>query len=492
MRGKMILFVVLSAIFLAIIIRPSASAGPNPDYTANSTSVAAGTQYSPGAGYGFQTNWTDGAGVSTVLFETDLNSSLVNYTVGCSGASTNVLCVINFTDLPAGSYRYRWIANNTADNFNYTDAMQYSIAKNSSAATSLFLNGTQGNRSYGQNQAANFTASMNISGKTVYLDSNYTGWALQSGAGSSLMNYTTLSSAGNNFNLTAYWNGDANYTSSSKTYFFNVTAAYLEVSLASPGASGTTSIVQNQTFTINATVYCRGGNCGHVNGTVMYNLTLANPDTPVNTSQGDNPFYVQESPASAMKPCPSNPLSQDQFCNIAWTVNATGAVNSGWKIGALFNSSYASISNNNTGNATVSIVSCVVDITTQFSGIDFGTLTPSTGQNPASGNSGMLYNITINPGSCDTDLYTKSTDLSNTSLGSCCNAIGAGNMTFGNSTNSYGNSFNFTASYQVLKTGLAQGQNMTTYYWLNVPAVYAGGYSGSVVITGVKSGDPSP
>ena len=80
-----------------------------PNYNFNSTSVANNTAYSPGVNYGFQINWTDDFGVDTVFFESNLNSSLNNFTVSCTGTSTSKICIINFTDLKAGNYQYRWI-----------------------------------------------------------------------------------------------------------------------------------------------------------------------------------------------------------------------------------------------------------------------------------------------------------------------------------------------------------------------------------------------
>lgn len=454
-----------------------------PQFNSNSTSVSSGTQYAPEINYGFQINFTDNIGISTAFFETNLNSSIKNYTVSCFGPATNVLCIINFTDLTAGNnYQYRWIANDTSNNFNSTDVVSYQIAKNTSAVIRLFLNETEGNKIYGQNQIANFTAFLNVSGKTIFLDSNYTGWALQSNANSRIDNITTLSSVGNNFNLTAYWNGDENYTASSQTYFFNITLAYLEVLLIEPIPMSTTDVIQNYTFTINATVFCRGGNCGNVNGTAMYNLSSNNPDTPINTTQGDKPFFINESQPSAMKACPTNSLDPGEFCNLTWNVNASGNINSNWKIGVYFNSSYSQIKNF-TENATVSIVSCTVDFNLTWSSINFGLLDPSTGPYNASGNSNDEYNITVKKGSCNTDLYIKGTDLVNNTLNS---VIGVGNATWNNVSNNYLTSFNLSKTDQVIKLNTPQNTNITTWYWLNVPAVYAGYYNGTITITGVK------
>jgi len=126
---------------------------------------------------------------------------------------------------------------------------------------SLYLNGTQNNNSYVQNNIANFTAVINVSGKTVYLDSNYTGWTLQSGT-TPLMNYTTLSTIGDWYNLTGYFLGDENYSSSTRTYFFNVTTTTIvsfnvtlpDSSLTSSSEAGTPTADEEFNATVSTVV----------------------------------------------------------------------------------------------------------------------------------------------------------------------------------------------------------------------------------------------
>jgi len=91
---------------------------------------------------------------------------------------------------------------------------------------------------------------------------------------------------------------------------------YLEVSLIEPPISLTLAKYQN--FTINATVYCRGGVCGNVNGTLRYNQTSMYPDSSVSTIENAQPFYVQEIDPASMKACSNNPLNEDDFCSIIW------------------------------------------------------------------------------------------------------------------------------------------------------------------------------
>jgi hypothetical protein len=267
-------------------------------------------------------------------------------------------------------------------------------------------------------------------------------------------------------------------------FYVSYTVGYLEVGLIQPDPALINNVVQNSTFLVNATVFCRTGPCGYVNGTLMYNLTSPYPDTPVNTSFGDKPFFVNETPALAMKSCLNNPLNEGDFCNLTWIVNATGEINTGWKFGVYFNSSYPEVQPNSTENATVSITSCTVDFTLTWNSIDFGELIPNTYNNSAPGNLNNAYNITVNAGSCNLDFYIRGTDLINTTLNSI---IKVGNISWSNiSSNLDDGFFQLSETDSLLKLNVPENTNVTTWYWLNVPPVYAGKYNGTIYITGVK------
>lgn len=258
----------------------------------------------------------------------------------------------------------------------------------------------------------------------------------------------------------------------------------LEVELKMPVPEFTTNVIQNKTFVINATIYCRNGLCGNVNGTARYNLTSSGPDTPINITEGDVPLYIAEIPASATKSCPAE-LGKDEYCNLSWIVNATGSLNSDWNVDVDFQSNLSEIQDNDTTDANVYITSCTVDFTLHWSIINFGALNPSTTSNSAPGNPGSEYNISVNPGSCSLDLYIRGTDMTNSSLD---NIIGVGNLTWSNVTNSYDESFSMTATDSVIKKAVPSGTNVTTWYWINVPPVYAGHYNSTIIISGVENG----
>ncbi|MEM7825374.1 MAG: hypothetical protein QW412_00760 [Candidatus Aenigmatarchaeota archaeon] len=279
-----------------------------------------------------------------------------------------------------------------------------------------------------------------------------------------------------------YANDTNNYWNASEIFsYITSNLGWLEVNLQFPLSY---NIAQNKSFLLNATVFCRNGSCGDVFGTPYYNLSSSFPDTQVNTSEGDRPFYVQEPPypSQATKVCLTNPLEENEFCNLTWIINATGEVESSWKLGVLFNSSFQV--RNHTINSTVTITLIIESISFSFDHIDFGVLIPNTKaeNNPAPGNTYNYYNIT-NTGTCELQLWIKGTDLINSTFNSF---ISVGNLSWSNSTNVYdeGLVYPLTYSYKLLYSSLLPSFNATTYYWLSVPSVYAGVYRGTITVCG--------
>ncbi len=128
----------------------------------------------------------------------------------------------------AGTYNYTWFGTDITGSQNSSNTVNYVISI-APTSTSLFLNGTQGNRSYNITQMSNFTVSLNVTGKTVNLNTNLSGWALRSGT-TPLYNYTQFWQSGI-INITGYFAGDENYSSSSATYFANVTGAVSNITV---------------------------------------------------------------------------------------------------------------------------------------------------------------------------------------------------------------------------------------------------------------------
>ena len=265
--------------------------------------------------------------------------------------------------------------------------------------------------------------------------------------------------------------------------------AWIEVDFEVPDPDTTNNVIRNKTFEVNATVFCRGiGVCGNVEGTLLYNATSNDPDTQLNTTQGDVPFFVNETPSEALKSCITNPLIPDEFCNVTWTVNATGNESSNWKIGVLFNTTQIGIDDNQT-NTSMSITGCSVDFTVNWNDLDFGNVNPNSVNNSALGNSENEYNVTSNEGSCDTDFYINSTDLRNVTFGN----VSSRNLTWSNvSSNPEDGFYELTQNSEPFGIEVSENENATLYFWLNSPPTFAGIYNASIWILGVVSGGPSP
>jgi hypothetical protein len=281
---------------------------------------------------------------------------------------------------------------------------------------------------------------------------------------------------------------DFNAKSNASHTFFNVTSfdgfggggsVWLEVELILP--PGDTFVERYGVFDVNATVFCRGGACTDVFGTVRYNHSTKYPDLRVNTTYDDKPLFVNESSPLARKPCPTNSLDQDEYCNITWKVNATGALDSGWELGVLFNSTDTEIVENNTDNVTLTIVPCLEEITIQFSDIGFATLYPNSVGNPATENPNEYFNVT-NSGTCTSNLWIKSTDL--VDITNDTNTIGYSNISFNNVTDDFSSSYRMSDSYSIgnssFKKDVSGNTNATTYFFLDLPPSYAEDYQGNI------------
>jgi len=166
------------------------------------------------------------------------------------------------TTLGADVYEYRV---NTTGNDNYTanstGVVYYLTVEKGPTKMRLWLNNTQDNYTYYQNDWANFTTQVNVSGKTIKLNSSYPGWSEISN-NTVIYNTTQLNILGNDYNLTAYWGGDGNYSANSQTYFFDV------ITNQPPQWSA------NDTSILNGTEYVPGRNYG-------FQINWTDPETSV-------------------------------------------------------------------------------------------------------------------------------------------------------------------------------------------------------------------
>ena len=434
----------------------------------------------------FNVTWDTGGVIDTVFIEHNFTGLLDNYSI--TGNVDTEYYYWWTGILAGGDYVWREYANRSGGLENLTDQFYFTVAKADSIVF-LYVNDSRADFSSGGGQDVNVTAILqNTSSVDVEIQTNYSdGVDKQWDAGASpLINITALTVPGKYY-FNASFPGDENYTWSNESLIVTISPPYLEVNLTLPSTESTTNVIQNYTFTVNASVTCGQGMCGTVNGTVRYNSSGIDPDITVSTIYGATPVFVDEQISLAEKTC--GVMSFGDSCNLSWVLNATGTIGDDMRFGVIFNGTSVGMLQNHTDNATISIFGCVTDLTTTWSGIDFGELLPNTVGTAASGNNAGLYNITVNPGSCNTDIYIKGANLTNETFGSHIPII---NFSWSSVANVYGSSFAMQETYISLKPNVPQNTNVTTWYWLDVPPVYAGAYNGTIYVSGVISGDPAP
>jgi hypothetical protein len=210
MRKACLIFALICLLFLPSVVLA------NPQWSTNqSTTFPINYSSTPSE---FNVTWT-GNNIQNILIEIK-NSSVILVNNSSMSNSTYLGDIYNFSIiLPAGNWYWKSYANDS-NGWNATDSWSFTINP-ASTIMNLTLNGAEGNKSYNLYQNANFTAFLNIPSKTIYLNSTYPNFITQNGS-SSITNITNLSSSGL-FNVTAYWSGDQNYSSYSKTYYFDTT-----------------------------------------------------------------------------------------------------------------------------------------------------------------------------------------------------------------------------------------------------------------------------
>ncbi|MDI6806414.1 MAG: WD40 repeat domain-containing protein [Candidatus Aenigmarchaeota archaeon] len=279
-----------------------------------------------------------------------------------------------------------------------------------------------------------------------------------------------------------------------------------------PEIPNNTAVAQNHTFLMNATVKCNVTNCGFVNGTARYNATSTSADTQISPVNGTKPFYILEDENE--KPCPNNPLLQDDVCTLVWNVNATGDLETYWNLDVNFVSNGtvyqnytlytkafdASVPSSSEDYSTLEITSFMskdtddhlvlitypaIHVILKFDIIDFGSLDPGTLDSPALGNDDLLYNVSIPTySSTVTDLWIKGTNLTGPSTDGINYSIFVGNISWG-LENNIANETTLTQEYVRITGPLYSGSILTTYYWIDVPyGKLQGKYNGTIYFLG--------
>src|SRR3989338_8371652 len=179
----------------------------------SSVTPSSPVSYQIGRVYQFRVTATDSpSGVDKII----LQFNGINYTASLNGGQY----AINISDLAAGNYQYKWIANDTAGAVSNTSFLTYTINKALTAVT-LLLNGTAADATYIESEIANFTVVANQAGTPVKLATNITGWQTLSGS-SPLQNLTKLGIQLAKYNITGYVEESQNFSSSIATQYLTL------------------------------------------------------------------------------------------------------------------------------------------------------------------------------------------------------------------------------------------------------------------------------
>ncbi len=170
--------------------------------------------YVLGQVYEFNSTWNGGSPIDTVIMEFDG----VNTTVPGSGGG-----VFSFTisDLAVGTFTYTWYANDTANNQNNTGPLTYTVVK-ASSTVSLTLDGVSADKTVFNGTSTNITMNGTIvfpdvlEEVIIFQDSIQIANDTKSVQTSGIFNDTGV------FNITAFYAGNENFTSSFQTFFINV------------------------------------------------------------------------------------------------------------------------------------------------------------------------------------------------------------------------------------------------------------------------------
>ncbi|RME53523.1 hypothetical protein D6783_01820 [Candidatus Woesearchaeota archaeon] len=241
-----------------------------PIFGAQATNPATPATYSPSQQYTFNITINEPF-VDTVLFEHNFTGTFQNETV-----TTHTGSEYTFTHGPiaAGTYAYRWHANDSLGRSNTTPWNNYTVNK-ATTAISLLFNGTEDDISIVEDQTVNITALLQTP-STGELELYQDGALINNGT-APLTNITTYALPGT-YNITALYRETQNYTSATVTHFITVNDTRAPtITLLFPDENAT---VGKATVTFRYNVSDQGTiqNCSiYINGTLNQTDTTVQP-----------------------------------------------------------------------------------------------------------------------------------------------------------------------------------------------------------------------
>lgn len=236
-----------------------------------------------------------------------------------------------------------------------------------------------------------------------------------------------------------------------------------------------------------ANVTCLGNpidSCGSVNGTLWYNVSIANPD---NATLGSNllmkPFYTLENNSWIC-----GTMMGGDRCYINWTVNTTGDVGTTWKLAVNFTSTTSGILSNVTNYTLINIIASAISITLSqnLTDVQFGNqLNPGTTENLAVGNDPSVYNITCSNDAGNCNISIKANHFNLVSV--------TGASTFRIENVSWSSPVNTTSEVRrlndtwdgVINATLGNTRVQRIFFWIDIPSAQsAENYKSNFTIKG--------
>jgi hypothetical protein len=218
-------------------------------YLTNSTR-SNDTSYLVGAFYSFNVTVTEVTGIGNVTFEWDSSQNTTVYLYQTLNSSSNIF-MTNKTDLSAGNYTYRWIANDTLGNVNST----YGNFNLSKAQPVMNLSSSPSNVTvFGGFTMSNGTLVTGDGSFILNLTRN--GTVVNTSSNRSITENITLGAGTHNYTLT--YNGTQNFTSFSISNFTSVGTAPTSISLFLNGTQGNFTYDRSSQVNITARVNVTG------------------------------------------------------------------------------------------------------------------------------------------------------------------------------------------------------------------------------------------
>ncbi|MGV8150808.1 MAG: hypothetical protein ACP5NV_03720 [Candidatus Woesearchaeota archaeon] len=231
--------------------------------------------------YFFNITLGDNINLSVVMLENNFSGTMENYTIVdyvAAGEDRKYYYVIE--NLSAGTYYYKWYANDSTGNLNSTMALEYNIDKSNSTIYAI-LDGVNSNKSVNENNYVNLSLQLSIPG-AGYVELLLDGTIINNGnyETGELYNYTYFDIPGF-YNLTAVYYSTNNYSSSSDSIFLTVNdTTDPNIVLLSPGNNSPVSagdinlqyVVNDDSSIINCSLYINGSLISN-SSTVLTNVT---------------------------------------------------------------------------------------------------------------------------------------------------------------------------------------------------------------------------